>query len=701
LEGCKQRHIIKRDFYRHDRAQSEALHREWLQIHKHAGITGMLGLADNIPLESMRACLGEEVAMYFSFLNFYTRSLVAPAILGLAFFLLGRPEDVRWWILLSLLVGIWASIFLGLWGQRRHFIGHKWGRSRHIPYAHHVRSVAQQTSDEDSGENRNRNKNSRGRGSESSNSDDSDSEDDIGAESGQAAVASVHGVNTARQVVIRRCGSMLISALLLMLVVLVDYKLLDLKRTTDAWLEEPGVANNLGSLWSKLYSLFPGISKAIAIAVFDRVFSAVADKLVVFESHADPRDSEDSKLLKLCAFNFVSNFLYLYFYAFVERDIGKLKTSLITVLVMSLAIQNFTEVMLPLLLRRFSLVNLMRKHEKRQENRSGDMEQVLSLTFMHEDYSRSSYDGTFGDYLEMFVQFGQVTIFATVFPLGSLLALVNNVVEQRGDFFKVCHEMNPLHPTSDIARGGDTPISRTKAERRIPEGNLHHGHHRHRSQQPSNSNDVWMVAFRIMSFIAVATNIALLGVDQDLHAPGYQGPFSYVGEKIGIDFGVELTFATLFFVEHGLIVLKSWIAFLLPPRGGLLSEAIQQESKNRNGGIDSVHDSDAASKGTSEEFKMDASHSLNEYDNKGTSVAALMFQSTARKAASISAEKNLLEILDEENISRKAQEQLALVIGRYKRRLKFAERMREEAIAWAAEVIPANTIAAESKKKHE
>ena len=28
---------------------------------------GLLGLADNIPLESMRACLGEEVAMYLRF----------------------------------------------------------------------------------------------------------------------------------------------------------------------------------------------------------------------------------------------------------------------------------------------------------------------------------------------------------------------------------------------------------------------------------------------------------------------------------------------------------------------------------------------------------------------------------------------------------------------------------------------------------
>ena len=72
-----------------------------------------------------------------------------------------------------------------------------------------------------------------------------------------------------------------------------------------------------------------------------------------------------------------------------------------------------------------------------------------------------------------------------------------------------------------------------------------------------------------MSYIAVATNTALLGVDQDLNTPGYQEPFSYVEDKFGIDFGIELSFAALFFVEHGLVALKSWIS-CCPPRGGYL-----------------------------------------------------------------------------------------------------------------------------------
>ena len=46
---------------------------------------------------------------------------------------------------------------------------------------------------------------------------------------------------------------------------------------------------------------------------------------------------------------------------------------------------------------------------------------------------------TFEDYSEMVVQLGFVTIFAVAFPLGPLLALVNNLLEVRVDLQKICH----------------------------------------------------------------------------------------------------------------------------------------------------------------------------------------------------------------------------------------------------------------------
>ena len=46
---------------------------------------------------------------------------------------------------------------------------------------------------------------------------------------------------------------------------------------------------------------------------------------------------------------------------------------------------------------------------------------------------------TFGDYLEMVIQYGLLEFFAPVFPLASMCALINNIIEIRSDAFKMCY----------------------------------------------------------------------------------------------------------------------------------------------------------------------------------------------------------------------------------------------------------------------
>lgn len=46
--------------------------------------------------------------------------------------------------------------------------------------------------------------------------------------------------------------------------------------------------------------------------------------------------------------------------------------------------------------------------------------------------------GTLDEYLEMFLQFGYVFLFSSVFPLAAVWALLNNITEIRSDAFKMC-----------------------------------------------------------------------------------------------------------------------------------------------------------------------------------------------------------------------------------------------------------------------
>ncbi len=48
------------------------------------------------------------------------------------------------------------------------------------------------------------------------------------------------------------------------------------------------------------------------------------------------------------------------------------------------------------------------------------------------------FQGTLDDYLEMFLQFGYVFLFSSVFPTAAFWALLNNITEIRSDAFKLC-----------------------------------------------------------------------------------------------------------------------------------------------------------------------------------------------------------------------------------------------------------------------
>lgn len=48
------------------------------------------------------------------------------------------------------------------------------------------------------------------------------------------------------------------------------------------------------------------------------------------------------------------------------------------------------------------------------------------------------YNSTYDDYLEMYIQFGYVVLFASISPFASVVAFINNVIEIRIDAYKLC-----------------------------------------------------------------------------------------------------------------------------------------------------------------------------------------------------------------------------------------------------------------------
>ena len=66
---------------------------------------------------------GEEVALYFSFLSFYARSLYFPSFLGIAFFVIAKPYHPVY----SLLLLLWSVTFVEWWRIRERILSTRWG----------------------------------------------------------------------------------------------------------------------------------------------------------------------------------------------------------------------------------------------------------------------------------------------------------------------------------------------------------------------------------------------------------------------------------------------------------------------------------------------------------------------------------------------------------------------------------------------
>ena len=66
---------------------------------------------------------------------------------------------------------------------------------------------------------------------------------------------------------------------------------------------------------------------------------------------------------------------------------------------------------------------------------------TYTVTILHMQYLKLKYffhQDPYDDYLEMFVQFGYVYLFAAVYPMAAFWAVLNNILEMRCDAFKLC-----------------------------------------------------------------------------------------------------------------------------------------------------------------------------------------------------------------------------------------------------------------------
>ncbi|XP_078609248.1 anoctamin-10-like isoform X2 [Branchiostoma floridae x Branchiostoma japonicum] len=258
--------------------------------------------------------------------------------------------------------------------------------------------------------------------------------------------------------------------------------------------------------------LVPSIIYSVVIILMNQAYRTLAQYLTKNENHREQSAYENYLIVKLVLFDFVNCFLCLFYIAFIMQDMNYLRQSLAILLIVQQLVGQLQETLLPYL--------LMRKRIKKGEKSGLDhvskpLHEIPRSKQAEAESLMDRYEGTFDDYLELFWQFGYVFLFSAVYPMAAFWALANNIMEIRTDAFKMC-------------RIFQRPF-----------------------MEPAANIGAWQTVFEVMGFIAVMTNMALIGMSPEIQ-PLLEG-YTTV-QKV------------LIFVaaEHLIIFIKVVLAFAIP-----------------------------------------------------------------------------------------------------------------------------------------
>ncbi|KAA8592026.1 hypothetical protein FQN60_017400, partial [Etheostoma spectabile] len=346
------------------------------------------------PLDSVNGYFGTPVAFYFSFLDFYTWSLLPPAILGLSItFFSGstNAEDdsapaVTGHMIQAIFSMLWSTVFMELWKRRSSTLSYRWG----------TLTLADRFAEPRPG-----------------------FHGDIG----------VNPVTGRMEPLFPEWQRDLRMALVSVPVVGLFLGLVVLGMVCFYWGEAQ--VQWLHKDWESLLSLtllyIPSVLHIVYTNMLANVYRMVAQSLTEYENHREESAFENHLTAKVLVFTFFNNFAVLFHIAFFKQDVPLLRKRLASLLIVTQLVNQVTEVVIPYLVDRFiSVPNRAESEDDPQEDKYRNQSTL------------PAFPGLFAEYIELLVQFGYLSLFSCVYPLTAVLLLINNVTEIRTDAYKIC-----------------------------------------------------------------------------------------------------------------------------------------------------------------------------------------------------------------------------------------------------------------------
>lgn len=360
------------------------------------------------PLDSVNSYFGSSIGFYFSFLDFYTWSLLPPAILGLciAYFSgevqkemvesvsgsqVMSDEDasgpaVGGHMIQAVFSMFWSTVFMELWKRRSSSLSYRWG------YLHLAERFAE-------------------------------------PRPGFHGDLGVNPVTGRMEPLFPEWKRELRMALVSVPVVGLFLGLVVLGMLAFYWGE--GQVKQLPDHWDSLQTQVllyaPSVLHIIYTNVLATIYKNVAQTLTEYENHREESSFQNHVTAKVLVFTFFNYFAVLFHIAFYKQDVPLLRKRLASLLIVTQLVNQVTEVVVPFLVDRFISA------PNRKENENDPQEDKY-----RNQSTLPAFPGLFAEYIELLVQFGYLSLFSCVYPLTAVLLLINNLTEIRSDAYKMC-----------------------------------------------------------------------------------------------------------------------------------------------------------------------------------------------------------------------------------------------------------------------
>ncbi|XP_025231140.1 LOW QUALITY PROTEIN: anoctamin-10 [Theropithecus gelada] len=460
------------------------------------------------PIDSIRGYFGETIALYFGFLEYFTFALIPMAVIGLPYYLFVW-EDYDKYVIFASFNLIWSTVILEVWKRGCANMTYRWGTllmkrkfEEPRPGFHGVLGINPITGKE------------------------------------EPLYPSYK----------RQLRIYLVSLPFVCLCLYFSLYVMMIYFDLEVW--ALGLHENSGSEWTSVLLYVPSIIYAIVIEIMNRLYRYAAEFLTSWENHRLESAYQNHLILKVLVFNFLNCFASLFYIAFVLKDMKLLRQSLATLLITSQILNQIVESLLPYWLQRKHGVRVKRKMQALKTDIDATLYEQVIL-----EKEMGTYLGTFDDYLELFLQFGYVSLFSCVYPLAAAFAVLNNFTEVNSDALKMCRVFKrPFsEPSASIGvwqiifcldpgvkRGLNCKVMRNLLG----------------EMEMSCVLFVVLVvsqlAFETMSVISVVTNCALIGMSPQVNAIFPESKADLILIVVA--------------VEHALLALKFILAFAIPDK---------------------------------------------------------------------------------------------------------------------------------------